>query len=137
MKEKHVAICPREKASEVEESRSYITIHWTTEAKKECGRVLADPSNVVKGFEPLNTEKAKQMCIDRWGQVVLPTIEEIIEMIEEQALKYGWENIVLWKVDLHGAFHLTDIHPDDVALMAMKLRNGVLHHVLLNAWLYS
>jgi hypothetical protein len=70
------------------------------------------------------------MCIDRWGPVVLPTIEEIIKMIEEQAVKYGWENIVLWKVDLHGAFHLMDIHPDDVTLMAMELRNGMVAYFL-------
>jgi hypothetical protein len=53
-----------------------------------------------------------------------------MQWVREQALKRGWENIVLWKVDLHGAFYLMDIHPDDVTLMAMELRNGMVVYFL-------
>jgi hypothetical protein len=38
---------------------------------------------------------------------------------------WGWEDLVLWKTDLAGAFHLVDIRAEDVRLMAYELTGGL------------
>lgn len=40
------------------------------------------------------------------------------------AEKHGWENLGIWKIDLRGAFHLLDVKPKCVPLLAMELTGG-------------
>jgi hypothetical protein len=65
------------------------------------------------------------MVRDHWGEIRHPTIDEIVLMILRAADCYGWENIKLWKLDLKGAFHLVDIAPEDVRLMAYELTDDL------------
>jgi hypothetical protein len=46
-------------------------------------------------------------------------------MIMRAADVYGWDDLVFFKVDLHGAFNLINIHPDDVWKMVCELTEGV------------
>jgi len=51
-------------------------------------------------------------------------------MVVRAAQKSGWENIVMWKMDLKGAFTLLYIKPSDAPLLCFELTDSltVLHH---------
>jgi hypothetical protein len=87
---------------------------WAKKRGKPQGRPIVDASNATSGMslnDPL--EVAKGMAKDRYGEIALPTLKAISLMILKAAKRWGWEHLVLWKMDLAGAFTLLDIHPTD------------------------
>lgn len=44
-------------------------------------------------------------------------------MIVGQAELRGWDNIVLWKTDLKGAYNLLNLKASDAGLLAMELND--------------
>ena len=52
------------------------------------------------------------------------------------AEKYGWERILLWKMDLKGAFSLLRIYSGDVKKLAFELTDGLtlLHTAGMFGW---
>ena len=88
-------------------------------------RVLADCSNTDDDSLPLNSEASKLAAQNEYGEIVHPTLSSILGGISGEAVKEGWDNLVLWKVDVAGAFTLMDMHPEDVPLLAFKLSNGL------------
>lgn len=59
-----------------------------------------------------------------YGPICLPTLCSLMNMVADQAVKFGWDNIVLWKKDLNGAFNLLWFNPDHVPLLAFPLLDG-------------
>lgn len=96
-------------------------LHWTTKPGKAEGRVLCDCSNAEKDSVSLNTEAAKDAGVEEWGQIMHPTVKEIVRMICTMANEIGWENVRIWKMDVEGAFTLMDFDPRDVRLMSFEM----------------
>jgi len=61
------------------------------------------------------------------GYVRHPTVDCLVAMILRQLKRSSgdWSRLVLWKMDLKGAFTLIFIHPDSVRLLAMQLTDGI------------
>jgi len=100
---------------------------WAPKRKKEKGRNVGDCSSVSSRIgpqTPLNTEEVKVLTAQRWGQIVHPTIEDIARMILAAELKYGRESLVVWKMDLSGAYTLLNIMTSCVRLLGFVLESG-------------
>jgi hypothetical protein len=106
--------------------------HWATKAGKACGRAITDASHLDKNCKghPVNgnckahTDWVRTEITRVYGDITMPTLDELMLMIKRAAEVWGWSNIVLFKVDLHGAFNLINIHPDDVWKMIYELTEG-------------
>ena len=106
---------------------------WAEKAEKKKGRPTMDCANsTVPGGWSLNSADVKEACKAKYGPIVNPTPEQLVVMIlvffEEEKAKDDtvvWEDLVLTKEDLKGAFTLLDIHPASVKSLAMLLSGGV------------
>ena len=99
--------------------------HWTTQATKEKGRFLGDVGADETGT-PLNADEVKLRFDEVMGQIEHPTIVDICERILKAAEQWGWEEVIICKMDLKGAFTLLFIKPEDVRLLAFELTD--IHH---------
>lgn len=102
----------------------YSSVHWTTKRGKEKGRPLGDSAAKESG-QPLNSDEVKTMVDDRWGRITHPTISRLVNMILRVADRHGWDRVVIYKMDLRGAFSLLNILPQDVGLSAFELTDGL------------
>ena len=101
----------------------FSAVHWTAQHDKEQGRTLADPSS---GTNPLNTPAAKEIVDRVFGKIEHPTIQVLMDMLIEYGEEMGsFDDLMLWKRDLAGAFTLVDILPDHVRLCAYELTNNL------------
>jgi len=101
----------------------FSAVHWTAQHDKEQGRTLADPSS---GANPLNTPAAKEIVDRVFGKIEHPTVQSLMDMLIEYGDELGsFENLMLWKRDLAGAFTLVDILPEHVCLCAYELTNNL------------
>jgi hypothetical protein len=104
----------------------YSSTHWTTKKDKASGRVLGDQSNDPSGNALNDVEKVVQEQVrEMWGAITHPTIHDLVNLIIRNALKYGWEQITLWKMDLKGAFGLLRIRTTDIPKFAFELSNDL------------
>lgn len=101
---------------------------WAPKRKKEKGRYVGNCSGVSSRSGPqipLNTEEVKLAAVQRWGLIHHPTVEEIAQMCLKAEALYGRENIVLWKMDLSGAYTLLFIAAECARLLAFEMSNGL------------
>jgi hypothetical protein len=63
-----------------------------------------------------------------WGPIEHPTIDDIAVMILDfwdEVLRddpaNGWSDLVMWKMDLKGAYTLMDVRPEEAGLFAQDL----------------
>lgn len=100
--------------------------HWTTKKNKSSGRILGDQSNDPNDNN-LNdgAGESQQLVTELWGNIVHPTLNDLAVMINTQATLHGWESIILWKMDLQGAFSLLRINPIDVPKFAFELTDNL------------
>ena len=101
---------------------------WAPKMGKECGRVIFDGFDKGPGRNSLNSKEAKLLCDDNYGLIGLPTIRQIVGNITtffDDAVHtdptVSWDDLVLFKCDLAGAFTLVKFNPNDVRLMATEL----------------
>jgi hypothetical protein len=101
---------------------------WVTKKKKKQGRPVSDMT-YCPGMS-LNTDETKQAAKELWGEIVHPTITDIIVMILGywEKIKISepdaqWEDLVIWKMDLKGAYTLLSFRPENAALFAVDLAN--------------
>ena len=97
---------------------------WTTKVNKVCGRSLIDPSWSDALHSPLNSEAARDMCRDRWGPINNPSIDEVVLMVIAAQTKFPHDVIVLWLMDVRGAYTQLAFHPASVKWMAARLLCG-------------
>jgi len=100
---------------------------WAPKRKKEKGRNVGDCSSVSSRHGPqvpLNTDEVKILTAQRWGQIIHPTIEDIARMILAAESRYGRESLVVWKMDLSGAYTLLNIMTRCVRLLGFVLDSG-------------
>ena len=70
----------------------------------------------------LNSEQVTELGEARWGPIVHPTATQLAAMALRVSTRLaGSEPMVLWKMDLKGAFTLMLINPDSAQLLAFAL----------------
>jgi hypothetical protein len=103
---------------------------WCPKAYKKSGRPLGDCSDggSEPGNSPINSEYTKQASDEEWGGVKHPTIEQFSRMIlrfyREAVAKdpsVKWTDLVIWKMDLRGAYNLISFATGDVRYVASEL----------------
>ena len=102
--------------------------HWAKKKGKRSGRPIGDLSN--GDGTPLNSEYAKLEAEKRWGVIHHPTTADfvltIFNVYEESKLKdqsVTWDDLVIWTMDLAGAYTLLSFRPENANLMGMTLSN--------------
>lgn len=117
--------------------------HWTAQKTKQSGRPLFDSKDDKDG-SPLNSEEAKRAAEDIWGKIEHPTLIDIVKTIAdfwEQTKKSDpsakWSDLMLWKMDLKGAYTLLSFHPDNVSLFGMNLIGNLIIFFLCGVFGWS
>jgi hypothetical protein len=124
--EKKNAIILSKKA--VEESKLVLhfgATHWTTKTGKSFGRMLLDLGN-EESSPPLNSKDAKHLCKEFFGAISLPSLNDIILMILKMEDQFGNDVLILWKMDLRGAFTLLDVSALACKWFAAELTNDLI-----------
>ena len=85
--------------------------HWAVKKGKIWGRPIGDASADDGGSFPLNSDRVKELVDERWGGIEHPTLNSLCEMVQRHVDRHGWEDAVMWKMDLKGAFMLLFIDP--------------------------
>jgi hypothetical protein len=119
----NVIILPLQVALQIEGAH-FSQVHWTPNKGKPQGRLLADCSD-FSASNCINGPEVKALSAVCWGELVHPTLSDILSMIAREADSHGWDNLVLWKMDLRGAFSLVNIHPDSVRLLCFLLTDDL------------
>ena len=139
-----VVVLPLEEVQQTPEIHLQNAQHWTTKRNKAQGRAIADLSNTpdpvlfrpLNGFSSVDKTAVTTACVDAYGPIHHPTLISLVLMVLVSADRYGWDSIVLWKMDLQGAFNLLWFNPASVPLLAFPLMFGlvVIHLVGLFGW---
>ena len=105
----------------------YSATHWALKRGKPCGRPIGDASASEGGHPPLNSQWVKDRCDQRWGVIHHPTTKRLASMILDYAAESGssLEDLILWKMDLKGAFTLLFVKPEDVRLLGFALTDDL------------
>ena len=120
-----VMLFPTDKLVEKVKDLHFSITSWAPKQAKKCGRLITNPSNVRKGDTPLNSKLAQTMVRERWGQIIHPTLTDLVAMINRLSDQHGRDNLVLWKQDLANAFGLMDVLPESARLSANSLDDNV------------
>ena len=110
--------------SEIHMANEY---HFRPEPGKVTGRPLMDCSNAAPGKIPLNTETTKIRGIERYQQVRLPTLREVIQSWETQRSRahLEWADMWMFKADITGCFNQIHWSPEVSKLMGFMLDDEV------------
>ncbi|KAJ1393592.1 hypothetical protein B484DRAFT_277253, partial [Ochromonadaceae sp. CCMP2298] len=89
---------------------------WAPKPKKPLGRNTGDPMS-------MNTTYTKLAADREWGVITHPSIETFVCMVLDFAERKGikWEDLVLIKLDITGAYTLIYINTADVALFGTEV----------------
>ena len=106
--------------------------HWTQKKGKKSGRPLGDLT-YVDGCA-LNTPETAKAAAEYYGEILHPTIDDIVNMIMnfwkkslDENLGMEWSSLRIWKMDLKGAYTLISFRPEDIGLFAMQLTNDLIY----------
>jgi len=100
-----VIIVPTEMARRVH-GVHFSATHWAVKKGKVWGRPIGDASATEGNSCPLNCERVKELVTGLWGPIEHSTVKKLAAMVICQAERVGWDDLVLWKMDLRGAFTL-------------------------------
>ena len=100
---------------------------WTTKPGKPGGRSLIDPTwSQLPQFHALNSIDVRDACKARWGAICNPTIEEVVHMILRAQDQFPQQEILLWLMDVKGAYTQLAFDPQHVCWMAAMLFSGAI-----------
>ena len=144
MQDETVLILPLDLALTIPNIHLQNSQHWTTKKNKAQGRAIADLSNSpdptlhtpLNGASPADRAAVTDMCNTVYGEIKHPTLKELALMVLFFAEEHSWDDIILWKMDLKGAFTLLWINPDHTPLLAFLLVGGlvIIHLVGIFGW---
>jgi hypothetical protein len=139
-------IVTKETAAKIAESSGALqfnTVSWAPKKDKPQGRNICDSSDDSAG-NAINSSEAAAKLEELYGKIEHPTLQELVEMInnfadekrEEMGSAFKWEDVCLWKGDLRKAFTLLNVRPGDVRLFACELSDGLVlfYHSGLFGW---
>jgi hypothetical protein len=129
-----ILMLPTEVVCQIEGAH-FSETHWALKKGKKCGRPIGDASSRDNGFS-LNCEEVKQMTEKAWGSIHHPTLRSLMHMVLDFSQGKNTDELVLWKMDLRGAFTLLFIHPESVKRLAFALTDGLtmLYHTGMFGW---
>ena len=128
--------------------KSILGIHFSPQyhansKEKPEGRVIGDLSGQHDPmYTPLNGSAVDKDALR--AAISLPrekiqhsTVDQLVLMVLTSADLYGWDNIILWKKDLKGAFNLLNYNPDHCKLFAFPLIDDIviIHLARLFGWI--
>ena len=133
---------------DTEKARQIQGIHFSAQHQadskgKQEGRVIGDLSGQHDpAYTPLNGTSDSKDALRRdianaWGEIKHPTVVQLVLMVLTAADVHGWDELVLWKKDLKGAFNLLNYNPDYCKLFAFPLSDGltIIHMAGLFGWI--
>ena len=101
---------------------------WAPKDATASGRNCINCSNGgnLPGNAPLNSDDLRTWMRTRWGHLSLPTIEDLVCMVIDFYATHATPSnptprIVIWKMDIKGAYTLLTFHPDDLHLVGCLL----------------
>ena len=102
--------------------------HWRPEPGKIAGRPLLDCSNCAIGEIPLNSEETKELGIQRYQRVHLPTFTEVMVAWDNYRIDKNlqWGDMWIFKADISGCFNQLHWSQESVRLMGFVLQAGIL-----------
>ena len=128
---KVVFIFPSDRLTElVGETLHYNANHWVPKPGCPAGRSVQDTSASEDGKWPLNHLGVIEMAEAAWGRLLHPTILDIVRNVILRAMEKfklelaGGQRLIMWKMDLKGAFNLLRVAPASVHLWAFRLIGG-------------
>lgn len=102
-------------------------LSWTKKTGKVKGRPIL---NASAGGPPINSEYSKEACDVHWGVIHHPSITILVNMVlefyESCKLIVGdlhWDDLVLWKLDLRGAYTLLSFEDCAVPFVGAEMVN--------------
>jgi hypothetical protein len=106
-------------------SLSYSRAGWAKKRGKPQGRPTTNLSYDNHRGGLINTDAARDVLRGIYGDIHPAQLTDIVTMIQRQADLHGWENIVLWKMDLLGAYNLIFFKASDAGLLAMEMSDNL------------
>ena len=106
---------------------NFIAQHWALNQPRPEGRTISDSSKSKK-MKPewaVNSDEGKAIMKERWGVLEFPTVEDLAHMILKQAARVGWDELILWKDDIKGAYGQMFVAAKDATLLTAELTNGI------------
>ena len=121
----HVDDIPAEVYAEMHTANEY---NWRPEPGKVAGRPLLDCSNCAPGEIPLNSESTKQLGVERYQKVVLPTFHEVMIAWDNYRIDRGiqWSAMWMFKADISVCFNQLHWSQASVKLMGFHLQEHIL-----------
>ena len=126
---------------DLETRRHYQCLSWAKKKGEDCGRVTGDMSYTtapfsLHGITADQKREVRDKIVERWGDIKLPTLLDIVHDILRMVDQHGWDDISLFKKDIAAAFHRLLFHPDCVTLTAFAIDewNTILHLVANFGW---
>ena len=104
----------------------------TLKKGKKSGRVTSNYTYSVLGHAvgSLNSDHVIELSKEKYGEIYLTTLFDLVDMVTHQvtlAIESGRSatDVVLWSMDLKGAFSLLWFRPDKVGLLALPMMNDL------------
>jgi hypothetical protein len=106
-------------------SLSYSRAGWAKKRGKPQGRPTTNLSYDNHRGGLINTDTVRDSIRGIYGHIHPAQLDHIVTMIHRQASVHGWENIILWKMDLLGAYNLVFFKASDAGLLAMEMSDNL------------
>jgi ribonuclease HI len=109
-------------------------LSWTTKQGKRQGRPIGDCSDggTQPSNEPLNSKYTKMESDKLWGVIEHPSIQDVAKMAdhfydEERRRNPAakWKDVVMYKMDIKGAFTKIFFDAKDVKYLAMEMTEDI------------
>jgi len=104
----------------------------TLKKGKKSGRVTSNYTYSVLGHAvgSLNSDHVIEMAKEKYGEIYLTTLFDLVQMVTDQVASavesgHSASDVVLWSMDLKGAFSLLWFRPDRVGLLALPMKNDL------------
>ena len=104
---------------------NYSRAGWAKKRGAAKGRPTNNHSYDNKRGGLINTKGAKDSLKSLYGDIHPAQLCNIVSMVLDQARIYGWDNIIMWKMDLMGAYNLLFFRAEDAGLLAMELSDNL------------
>ena len=112
---------------------NFSRLGWAPKSGSVRGRVTCDygHSPLGHGVGTLNCPATVDLSREKYGSIQLASVEhDLVPMILEQIVRvksmgYGDQDLVLWGMDLKGAFTLAFFRPRDCCLLALPMTQGL------------
>ena len=90
---------------------------WAAKFQSKGGRITSGYHFDNKRGGQINTLHVRAAIEALYGPIHPPDIDQLVKMVIRQGLHVGWEYLLLWKMDIKGAFNLVFFRYDQAGYM--------------------